>query len=215
MVSLDCVHYNRINMEAEKLKEWLGNGSINIFGRPFAGKDTQGEKLAELFGGTLLGGGDILRNSTIPPHVEAALHRGELIPSEDYVNIVLPYLSKPEFANGPLILSSVGRWSGEEVGVIDALEASGHPLKAVVYLELEEEVVRERWLALETHDDRGGRYDDTADVLTVRLAEFLEKTMPVLEAYQQRGLLERINALGTPEEIHERIIAQLTRRASA
>lgn len=215
MPSEGAVLYNKSHMEMQQLKAWLDNGSINVFGRPFAGKDTQGEKLAKLFGGTLLGGGDILRNSEIPPHVTAALHRGELIPSKDYVDIVLPYLSKSEFAESPLILSSVGRWSGEEVGVMDALEAAGHPLKAVIYLELEEETVRERWLALETHDDRGGRYDDTAEILTVRLAEFLEKTMPVLEAYQQRGLLERIDAMGTPEEIHQRIIERLARRAAA
>lgn len=201
-------------MDTEHLKTWLDTGSINIFGRPFAGKDTQGKKLAALFDGVLLGGGDILRNSTIPPHVSAALHRGELIPSKDYVEIVLPYLSKPEFAAAPLILSSVGRWSGEERGVIDALDKASHPLKAVFYLELEEEVVRERWLALEAHDDRGGRYDDTADILAVRLAEFREKTMPVLEAYQEQGLLERIDARGTPEEIYERILARLAKRVA-
>jgi len=26
----------------EKIKEWLGAGAVNIFGRPFAGKDAQG-----------------------------------------------------------------------------------------------------------------------------------------------------------------------------
>lgn len=199
----------------ELIRNWLGSGSINIFGRPFAGKDTQGNLLVDLLGGHLLGGGDILRGSQIPPHVDAALRRGELIPSQDYVDIVLPYLSKPELANDPLILSSVGRWSGEEIGVIDALKAAGHPLKAVIYLELEEDIVRDRWLALKTHDDRGGRYDDTADILTVRLGEFQEKTVPVLEAYQLLGLLERIDAIGTPEEIHQRIIAQLLRRATS
>ena len=36
-------------MEAKiaKIKTWLGTGSINIFGLPMSGKDTQGIKLAE------------------------------------------------------------------------------------------------------------------------------------------------------------------------
>lgn len=95
-----------------QLKAWLGSGSINIFGRPFAGKDTQGKKLAALFDATLLGGGDILRGSTMPERIKALMRTGELIPTDDYISIVLPYLSQPALAGKPLILSSVGRWHG-------------------------------------------------------------------------------------------------------
>ncbi|HRQ86976.1 MAG TPA: nucleoside monophosphate kinase [Candidatus Saccharibacteria bacterium] len=188
------------------IQQWLGTGSINIFGRPFAGKDTQGKRLAELFDGILLGGGDILRNSTIPEHISAQLHKGELIPSEDYVSIVLPYLSKPEFADKPLILSSVGRWIGEEQGVIVAAEQSNHPLKAVIYLELSEDEVRRRWNALEHHDDRGGRHDDTAEILEKRLREFREKTLPV---YKNLGLLITINGNQSREDVGQDILVQL------
>lgn len=199
------------------IRQWLGTGSINLFGRPFAGKDTQGSSLAELFNGTLLGGGDILRGSDIPAHVDAALRRGELIPSQDYVDIVLPYLSKPEFADTPLILSSVGRWVGEEAGVIEALRAAGHELKAVIYLELEEDLVHRRWQALETHDNRGGRYDDTAEILQHRLQEYRDKTLPVIAAYEAMGLLIRIDGSGTPEEVLFEILQRLSamERASA
>lgn len=197
----------------ERIRAWLGTGSINIFGRPFAGKDTQGRALVEILGGHLLGGGDILRGSTIPEHVEAALHRGELIPSEDYVDIVLPYLSKQEFQGDSLILSSVGRWIGEESGVIDALKAANHELKAVIYLELDEDTVRSRWEALEQHDNRGGRYDDTAEILEKRLVEYREKTLPVIDAYETLGLLIRLDGNGTPASVTEAILAALASRA--
>ena len=195
----------------DHIRSWLGTGSINIFGRPFAGKDTQGTAVAALLGGTLLGGGDILRGSQIPSHVDAALRRGELIPSQDYVNIVLPYLSKPEFKDAPLILSSVGRW----IGVIDALEAAGHELKAVIYLDLGEDMVRQRWQALAEHDNRGGRYDDTADILDKRLAEYREKTLPVIDEYERLGLLIRLDGSGTPDEVTTALIAQLAQRSGA
>lgn len=196
--------------DVTQINNWLDNGSINIFGRPFAGKDTQAAKLAELFDATVLGGGDILRNSTIPEHVDAALRRGELIPSQDYVDIVLPYLSKDEFANKPLILSSVGRWAGEEQGVIAALDSANHELKVVIYLDISEDTVRERWKRLELHDDRGGRYDDTADILEKRLAEYRDKTLPVLDSYKDKGLLCVIDGEQTPETVFDEIIRQLT-----
>jgi len=201
-------------MEIEQIRTWLGTGSINIFGRPFAGKDTQGSILADTFDGILLGGGDILRNSVIPPHVSEALHRGELIPSEDYVSIVLPYLSKQEFSGKPLILSSVGRWIGEEAGVIEALSAAGHPLKTVVYLDLPEEIVLTRWQALEAHDDRGGRHDDTSEVLEKRLSEYREKTLPVIDAYEQKGLLVRIDGSQSLEDVSRDILNRLANLAS-
>ncbi|MGK2896359.1 MAG: adenylate kinase family protein [Candidatus Saccharimonadales bacterium] len=182
------------------IKSWLGTGSINIFGRPFAGKDTQGKVLAETFDAALLGGGDILRNSKIPLHVDEALRRGELIPSDDYVKIVLPYLSKEEFAGTPVVLSSVGRWIGEEQGVIQALEAAKHPLRAVIYLDLPEGAVHQRWQALAVHDNRGGRYDDTEKILDKRLDEFRKKTLPVLNEYEKYGLLITIDG-NQPSEL--------------
>jgi adenylate kinase len=191
------------------VRKWIGTGSINIFGRPFAGKDTQAAKLAELFDAIVLGGGDILRNSTIPPHVDAALRRGELIPSDDYVNIVLPYLSKQEFKGKPLILSSVGRWSGEETGVVQALEQADHSLKLVIYLDIAEATVRDRWQKLEAHDDRGGRYDDTADVLDKRLLEYRQKTLPVIDSYQSRNLLVKIDGNQSPEAVFKDIQGHL------
>ena len=43
------------------IKDWLGTGSINIFGLPMSGKDTQGIKLAEALGAKFLSSGMIIR----------------------------------------------------------------------------------------------------------------------------------------------------------
>jgi adenylate kinase family enzyme len=171
----------------QEIADWLETGSINLFGRPFAGKDTQGRILADLFDGVLLGGGDILRNSVIPERSRTAIQSGELIPTEDYIDIVLPYLSKAEFAGKPLILSSVGRWHGEEEGVMGATLTSKHEMKAVIYLDQSEEVSWERWRKDQeekSRGDRGNRSDDREEVLKRRFVEFDGKTLPVLEYYR-------------------------------
>jgi adenylate kinase len=185
----------------DSIKKWLATGSINIFGRPFAGKDTQAKKLAELFDGKLLGGGDILRGSVIPERAQEALRTGKLIPSEDYVNIVLPYLEKPEFQSNPLILSSVGRWHGEEDGVINALIQSGHPLKAVIHLNMTDDDSFDRWEAREINNDRQNRHDDTKEILAIRLNEYQQKTIPVIEFYRNNGLLIEIDGCGTRDQV--------------
>ncbi|PID31301.1 hypothetical protein CR983_01780 [Candidatus Saccharibacteria bacterium] len=202
-----------MNTHTSDIKAWLSTGSINIFGRPFAGKDTQGKRLAALLDGSLLGGGDILRNTETSPELAAIRQSGKLIPSDAYVDIVLPFLKKPEFAGRPLILSSVGRWIGEEVGVMRALEEADHPLKAVVYLDIPPSDVRQRWHALEHHDDRHNRADDTLEILERRLDEYQQKTIPVIDKYEQLGLLLRIDGTGTPDEVYSAIIGGLAMRA--
>lgn len=195
------------------IKTWLGSGSINIFGRPFAGKDTHGRELVELFGGTLLGGGDIIRNSDVPQHVKDLTEAGLLAPTEDYIRIVLPYLSKEEFAGQPLILSSVGRWHGEEPGVMGAAEASGHPVKAVLYLNIDETGVRERWQNKNNIGERGERSDDTEAALEIRLKEYREKTIPVIEYYREAELLIEIDSTLDKKTVLDLIIDQLYEKA--
>jgi adenylate kinase len=191
------------------IKAWLKDGSINIFGLPFAGKDTHGATLAELFDAPLLGGGDILRNSTIPPELKKELDAGILFPTPEYLRIVTPYLSNPEFTGHPLVLSSVGRWIGEEEGVLEATEASGHPIKAVIYLHLGEEVLHRRWKHSQEKSDRGDRADDAEHVLETRISEFKEKTLPVIEVYREKGLLIEVNSDAEKREVIENILARL------
>lgn len=193
----------------EAIQKWLGAGTLNIFGRPFAGKDTHGRELVTLFGGTLLGGGDILRNSVIPEHIEQQMRAGKLVTTDDYINIVLPFLSKQEFAGRPLILSSVGRWHGEEEGVLEATEESGHPTKAVIYLDLDEDKVHERWRATSHLGERGDRHDDTEAILDTRLEEYREKTIPVIEYYRKIGLLIEVDSSLTKEAALQAILDEL------
>lgn len=197
------------------IKGWLGTGSINIFGLPFAGKDTHGLELAQLFEGIILGGGDILRNSVIPAHVQQAIEAGGLAPTDDYVRIVLPYLSKPEFSRHPLILSSVGRWHGEEQGVLEAAKSSGHPIKAVILLNLAPDIARQRWQNSQEAGDRGERRDDAEHLLDVRFEEFRLKTMPVIEEYRRHNLLIEVDGVPPIAEVSTTILDRLYEKATA
>ncbi len=199
--------------DIEIITQWLGTGAINIFGLPFAGKDTHGHRLAELFGASIMGGGDILRNSVIPPHVKEIIDSGRLAPTDDYVRIVLPYLSREEFADRPLVLSSVGRWHGEEPGVIEAAAAANHPLKAVLFLSVSEEVAHERFVASREDETRGERADDAEHILATRFTEFRDKTLPVIESYREKGMLIEVDGNPPKDEVHQTILRGLLRLA--
>lgn len=199
-------------IQIQKIRDWLGAGSINIFGVPFAGKDTQGKMLAELFGGVLLGGGDILRGSVIPKHVQEDMHAGRLISTDDYLQIVLPYLSQDDFKGKPLILSAVGRWHGEEAGVLEATAAAEHPLKVVIYLHVKEDVEQQRWADSRHSQDRGERDDDAAEILKTRIEEFKSKTVPVINFYRDEGMVIEVNGNQTPEDVTTDILSAMSER---
>jgi adenylate kinase len=199
----------------ETIKNWLGNGSINIFGSPFSGKDTQGSCLAEMLGGKLIGGGAILRSNIVPKHVHHHIKSGKLAPIEDYLEIVAPFLKQPFLADRPLIMSAVGRWHGEEEAIIQAATEASHPLKAVIFLELSEDNIWRRWELSAHRKDRGVRADDTAEALKVRINEYKEKTLPVIDFYRQKGLLIEIGGDSSEDEVTEEILDKLANRALA
>lgn len=198
--------------KVEAIKSWLGAGSINILGRPFAGKDTQGTFLSYMLDAPLIGSGDILRNSN-DERVKKIIGTGVLAPTEDFLAIVTPYLAQPQFDGKPLVLSSVGRWSGEQVSIIESAKDSGHPIKAVVHLKLSEQQVRDRYQAAHSKGDRGSREDDLHGKLDIRLKEFNNKTLPVIKYYREHGLLIEVDGNQTPEQVSDDIVDALYARA--
>jgi adenylate kinase len=196
------------------IAKWLGTGSLNIFGLPFAGKDTQGQVLADFFGGVMISSGDMLRQAKDNKRLQQLLATGEIIPSDLFEEIVLPYLSNPEFKNKPLILSEVGRLEGEQYVIMRATVDSGHPTKAVVLLNLPEEEVFNRFEAAKQIQDRGIRSDDHREVLQTRLDNYQAKVMPVIEYYRTKGLLIDIDGTQSREDVTRTILDDLARRAS-
>lgn len=191
------------------IKDWLGTGSINIFGLPMSGKDTVGVKLAEVIGGRFLSSGLIIRAYEEKTR-QNLTENGSLIPSNVFYDWVLPYFDKPELKDFPLILSSIGRWSGEEDTVMEKAASSGHPIKVVVVLNVSEADVMERWKAAASLNDRGARRDDEKpEVFQKRIEEFHEKTAPVLRHYQSMGLLIDVNADAEREQVFANLIDKL------
>jgi adenylate kinase len=193
------------------IKEWLGTGSINIFGLPFSGKDTVGVRLAEDLGGRFLSSGMILRSAAeVDMELKRDLAKGVLVPQEKFREIVLRYIGREDLQGYPLILSSVGRWIGEEQDVVANCKQANHEIKAVVLLNIAETTVKERWAVAQQTNDRGMREDDKIEnIIDTRIQEFLDKTMPVIEYYQNENLLVPVAANEDRERVYANVIDRL------
>ena len=176
------------------IKDWLKTGSINIFGLPMSGKDTVGVRLAEDLGARFLSSGMIIR-AMEEETKNNMTKNGELIPTDLFYEWILPYFARDDLRNNALILSSVGRWSGEENEVMESAKNAGHEIKAAIILDVSEDDVMKRWEIVHNLGDeaRTVREDDKdPETFKVRIKEFNEKTRPVLQHYNDLGLLIHI-----------------------
>jgi adenylate kinase len=191
------------------IKHWLGTGSINLFGRPLSGKDTQAKILSELLDAPIIGGGDIIRKSQEAAELNQYISDGKLAPQKDYLDLIIPYLSRAEFKDKPLVLSSLGRWHGEEEPILNAAKESGHPIKAIIYLSVPDDIIHQRLVDARKIGSRESRPDDHPDALLKRLKEFNAKTIPVIDYYEGKGMLIRIDGTKSPQEVSSRILTIL------
>ena len=195
------------------IKKWLSTGSINIFGLPMSGKDTQGIKLAEALGAKFLSSGMIIRAMEAETRQKLS-DKGNLIPTNVFYEWVLPYFERHDLFNYPLVLSSIGRWSGEEDQVMSVAAGAGHEIKAAIILNISEADVENRFNEAKVLNDRGDRADDKdLETFRNRLREFRTKTLPVLQHYNTLGLLIEVNGDQTREAVFDEIINKLYNKA--
>ena len=179
-----------------------------------SGKDTQGIKLAETIDAKFISSGIIIRANEARDNKEYST-KGNLIPTNVFYEWVLPYLERRDLFKYPLVLSSIGRWKGEEDQVMSVASGAGHEIKAVILLNISEADVEERFKASKVLQDRGERADDKdLDIFHTRIEEFRTKTIPVLLHYKALGLLVEVNGDQSREDVFREIIAKLYAKAS-
>ncbi|MFV0432524.1 MAG: adenylate kinase [Leucobacter sp.] len=175
-----------------------------IIGPPGAGKGTQAAALAERYGVPAISTGDIFRanikgGTELGKQVQAIIERGELVPDSLTNEIVADRLAQADAAPG-FLLDGYPR-NVEQVHALDGM-LDGDSLDAVVLLEADVDAVVARLLK---RAEIEGRADDTEEVIRHRQNVYAEQTAPLIELFSERGILVSIDALGTVEEVADRI----------
>ena len=184
-----------------------------IVGPQGSGKGTQGVRIAESYGIPVVSTGDIFRanikeGTPLGQQVTAVLDRGDLVPDELTSEIVRDRLSQDDAANG-FLLDGYPR-NAAQVAHLDAFLAErGESLDAVILLDVPREESIER---LKLRAAEQGRSDDTDEAIAHRLDIYEHETAPILEVYGPRGIVDRIDGVGSLDEITERVFAALTAR---
>jgi adenylate kinase len=175
-------------------------------GPPGAGKGTQGALLAEARGLPKFATGDLLRDavkrgSPLGLKAKAVMEAGHLVSDDVILGIVREELAKPEAANG-VIFDGVVRTIPQAEGVERLLRERGRRMDAVLFFDVTDEEILARLTRRRSLEQRA---DDDPAAVAIRLRAYREQTAPVLDWYEQRNLLRRIPAIGSVEEIAQRV----------
>jgi adenylate kinase len=209
--------------------------NLVLFGPPGAGKGTQAERLVEDFKLRYLATGNMLREAVregtdLGREAKEWMDRGDLVPDDLIIAMIKERLDAPDARNG-FILDGFPRTVKQAEALDSELEHLDRTLAAALLFEIpEEEVVRRlsgRRVCVKgqhnfhvefdppKHDDRcdvdGSRLmvrdDDKPEVVERRLAQYREKTAPLVGYYERESILRRVDGARNPDQVHDQIRA--------
>jgi adenylate kinase len=177
-------------------------------GPPGSGKGTQGVRLAERLGVRHIAAGDLLRNEVeqgtlIGKRVSSLMSTGELVPDLVIVALLIPELLRAG-DDGGYVLDGYPRSVAQAELVRDLVDRMDLSADVAVLLDVPEDELIRRILARAAIE---GRADDTEEVVANRLKVYTDATSPLIEYYRDRGVLHVIDAVGSMDDITEKVFA--------
>jgi adenylate kinase len=210
--------------------------NLILLGPPGAGKGTQAELLTEDFALAYIATGDLLRRNVAegtPLGLQAKgyIEAGELVPDEIIVGVILGCVQSDAARDG-FLLDGFPRTVAQAQALDEELEALGRRLTGVLLIEApDDEIVRRlsgRRISQsgrvyhvefdppkrEGVDDVDGsplvqREDDRPETIRRRLEVYHRQTAPLIDFYEERGLLHRFDGTLSPNEVHRHVRATI------
>lgn len=182
-------------------KTWSIPPVVFVLGGPGSGKGTQCSRLVRDFGFSHVVVGDLLRREAASGSEEGKIiaqimQAGRIVPSEITMRLLKNILRLPANNKQAVLIDGFPR----NMEQAKLFEISVAPCKFVLYFHCDAEEMRRRILY---RARTSGRADDDDQVITKRLKTYIENTMPVIDFYRKRGLVQNIDSTtGGPDVVY-------------
>jgi adenylate kinase len=208
--------------------------NLILLGPPGSGKGTQGERLQEDFRLPYYATGDILRaavkeGTEIGQQAKEFMDRGDLVPDEVIIGVIAERLQQEEAADG-FILDGFPRTVPQAEALDAKMKELRREMTAAILIDVSEDEVLRRLGGRRTCEKNPGhiyhvdfdppeedgvcdidggklivRDDDKPEVIKNRLQQYEDKTEPLIDYYEDRGILNQVDGGRSPDEVEERI----------
>jgi adenylate kinase len=208
--------------------------NLILLGPPGSGKGTQGERLQEDFRLPYYATGDILRaavkeGTEVGKQAKEYMERGDLVPDDVIIGVIGERLQGEEASDG-FILDGFPRTVPQAEALDAKMRELGRDMTATILIDVGEDEIVRRLSGRRTCEknpshiyhvefdppkkddvcDVDGarlivRDDDKPEVIKNRLAQYRDKTSPLVDYYEDQGILQRVEGDHPPDEVEERI----------
>jgi adenylate kinase len=201
-----------------------------FLGPPGAGKGTQAKLLSQRMGFLHLSTGDLLREAVknqtpLGKKAKEYMDRGELVPDELIVQLIEETMPK----DGNVILDGFPRTVNQALALEEMLKGKGEKISKVLFFDVPDEVIIDRLSGRRVCSKCGAVYhvkynppkvegmcdlcggslvqrdDDKEEVVKKRLEVYRKQTQPLIEFYQDRGIIYKLDAGKGVEELFEEV----------
>lgn len=216
--------------------------NLILLGAPGAGKGTQAKRIVEKYGIPHIATGDILREAVakgteLGKKAKEYMDRGELVPDEIVIGIVKERLQQPDCEKG-FLLDGFPRTLKQAEALDDMLNELGKKIDSVIYIDVPEEEVVKRIVNRRTCRNCGAVYhliyappkepnkcdkcggelyqrdDDKEETVRQRFKVYMENTAPLIEYYEKKGILHKVDGTKNIDEVFQQIDEVLQKIAS-
>ncbi|PPR49237.1 MAG: adenylate kinase [Alphaproteobacteria bacterium MarineAlpha6_Bin1] len=180
---------------------------IVLLGPPGSGKGTQAELICKKFGFFHFSTGNILRNEVkkktkIGKEIELIINAGKLISDKTIIKIVDNQISKQLKLYKGFLFDGFPRNLSQAKAFDILLGKNNQSITSVIQLSVHEEEISKR---IQKRKLEEKREDDNENVLKSRLDVYFDETKPLLDFYQKKNKLNKINGTQTINDVNDQI----------
>ena len=207
-----------------------------FIGPPGAGKGTQAQRLVSKLSVPQISTGDMLRaarkaGTELGRKADEFMSRGALVPDEVVIGLVEERLELPDAETG-FVLDGFPRTVPQAEALDRLLARMGRGIAHVILLEVPDELIIERITGRRVGESSGRIYhikydpppspdrgeggerllvrdDDREEVVRPRQVAYAAQTAPLVAYYANRGLLRRVDGVGSVDEVTSAIFRSI------
>lgn len=205
-----------------------------LLGAPGAGKGTQADIIVKEMGLPHVASGDLFRQALkdatpLGKQAESYMKAGKLVPDEITIKMILERIAQPDCKNG-CVFDGFPRTLEQAKALDAALEKAGKSIEKAIYIEVPEAALLDRLTGRyvcrvcqtpyhirnsppknegvcdKCSGELYQREDDKEETIKERLKVYFAQTMPLLEYYEKRGKLLRVNGNQPIDEVGKEIV---------